>query len=116
MLTFFGRQEAMQHEGHSRGFTPLPLIVVAFGIALCCVPAGVLRGATLFSVTRTWQPNDECQLTLPMMDKSYPANAADVPVSPAKSDEPEVDLELAPYGCARLRLSEFPWIEPADGP
>jgi uncharacterized protein len=46
------------------------------------------------------------------MDKTYPANAADPPASPAKSNLPEVDLELVPYGCARLRISEFPWFKP----
>ena len=32
------------------------------------------------------------------MDKTYPANAADPPASPAESNQPEVDLELVPYG------------------
>jgi hypothetical protein len=49
------------------------------------------------------------------MDKTYPANAADPPASPARSNQPEVDLELVPYGCARLRISEFPWFKPGDG-
>jgi hypothetical protein len=44
------------------------------------------------------------------MDKTYPANAADPPKSPAVSNRPEVDLELIPYGCTRLRISEFPWL------
>jgi hypothetical protein len=45
------------------------------------------------------------------MDKTYPANAADPPMSPTVSSESEVDLELVPYGCTRLRISEFPWFE-----
>ena len=48
------------------------------------------------------------------MDKTYPANAADPPASPAMSSQPEVDLELVPYGCARLRISAFPWLKPDD--
>jgi hypothetical protein len=44
------------------------------------------------------------------MDKTYTANAADPPKSPAVSNRPEVDLELIPYGCTRLRISEFPWL------
>jgi hypothetical protein len=27
------------------------------------------------------------------------------------SSAPEVDVELIPYGCARLRISEFPVVE-----
>ncbi len=45
------------------------------------------------------------------MDKTYPANAADPPVSPVTANGPLVDLELIPYGCARLRISEFPWFQ-----
>jgi uncharacterized protein len=49
------------------------------------------------------------------MDKTYPANAADPPVGPLASEQPEVELELVPYGCARLRISEFPRIEANGG-
>lgn len=45
-------------------------------------------------------------------DKTYPANAGDVPVSPVKmSDLPIVELELIPYGSSRLRITEFPHIK-----
>jgi uncharacterized protein len=46
------------------------------------------------------------------MDKTFPANAADPPASPAVSSQPETELELVPYGCARLRISVFPWLKP----
>ncbi len=35
-------------------------------------------------------------------------SADDPPVSPASSDQPQESLELVPYGCARLRITEFP--------
>ena len=35
-------------------------------------------------------------------------SAGETPVSPVRSREPLVDLELVPYGCTRLRISEFP--------
>ena len=44
------------------------------------------------------------------MDAKFPANAADPPVSPVTSSGPTADLELVPYGCTRLRVSEFPWF------
>ena len=37
-------------------------------------------------------------------------SAGDPPVSPVFSNEPIVDLELIPYGCTRLRITEFPTI------
>jgi hypothetical protein len=45
------------------------------------------------------------------MDKAYPANAADPPASPVVVTGPIIELELIPYGCARLRISEFPWFK-----
>jgi hypothetical protein len=45
------------------------------------------------------------------MDENFPTNAADPPPSPTASSQPEVDLELIPYGCARLRISEFPRLK-----
>jgi len=35
-------------------------------------------------------------------------SAGETPVSPVRSGEPLADLELVPYGCTRLRISEFP--------
>jgi len=39
-------------------------------------------------------------------------SAANPPVSPARSDRPIVQLDLVPYGCARLRITEFPLLPP----
>jgi hypothetical protein len=39
-------------------------------------------------------------------------SADDPPASPVESKEPEVLLELVPYGCARLRIAEFPVLGP----
>ena len=36
------------------------------------------------------------------------ASAAQVPLSPVRSDSPEETVELIPYGCSRLRIAEFP--------
>ncbi|MDP2897439.1 MAG: glycoside hydrolase family 127 protein [bacterium] len=41
-------------------------------------------------------------------------SAGDPPISPVKSDEPITDLEMIPYGCTRLRITEFPVIEPSS--
>ncbi|WFU33679.1 glycoside hydrolase family 127 protein [Bradyrhizobium brasilense] len=38
------------------------------------------------------------------------ANAAPVPMSPVKTNQPETVVELIPYGCSRLRIAEFPTI------
>ncbi len=38
-------------------------------------------------------------------------SAGDTPASPAVADGPVVDLELIPYGCTRLRITEFPTID-----
>ncbi len=42
-------------------------------------------------------------------------NSADLlPVSPVKSTEPIQDIVLIPYGCAKLRITEFPVIDESD--
>jgi len=37
-------------------------------------------------------------------------SAANPPVSPAGSDRPIVEVDLVPYGCTRLRITEFPLV------
>jgi hypothetical protein len=37
--------------------------------------------------------------------------ASPPPLSPVKSDQPLIELELVPYGATKLRITEFPWID-----
>ncbi|HOM72659.1 MAG TPA: glycoside hydrolase family 127 protein, partial [Armatimonadota bacterium] len=43
--------------------------------------------------------------------KEEHAGAGMLPVSPVKSSEPIQDLVLIPYGCAKLRVTEFPVLD-----
>jgi hypothetical protein len=52
----------------------------------------------------------------PATGKLVPAVAGPTPLSPAASNEPEVDVELVPYGCTRLRIAEFPTLTKGDEP
>jgi hypothetical protein len=38
-------------------------------------------------------------------------SAGELPQSPVRSSEPLEDLTLIPYGCAKLRITEFPLLE-----
>jgi hypothetical protein len=46
----------------------------------------------------------------PASGELVPAMADLTPKSPVLSNEPEVDVELVPFGCTRLRISEFPTL------
>ena len=46
----------------------------------------------------------------PASGKMVPAMADITPQSPVVSNEPEVEVELVPFGCTRLRISEFPTL------
>ncbi len=64
---------------------------------------------------KTW--NKEAPVVLEIKGKVIPEwnlknnSADDPPVSPVKSEQKIEILELIPYGCARLRITEFPIID-----
>jgi hypothetical protein len=66
----------------------------------------------------TWA--EEAPVVIRMKGKRIPEwtmknnSADDPPPSPVDSGEPGEDLILVPYGSARLRISEFPWIMPTE--
>jgi hypothetical protein len=70
-----------------------------------------LPGATAFT---PW--TEDVPVVLKMKARQIPswgmdgASAADITVSPVNVDTPETMVELIPYGCTRLRLSEFPLV------
>lgn len=70
-----------------------------------------LAGATDFT---PWP--DDVPIALKVKARQVPgwgmngANAAPVPVSPVKTNYPETSVELIPYGCSRLRITEFPTV------
>ncbi len=48
--------------------------------------------------------------------KMYNHSAGKIPLRPRvnKSENPAVDVELIPYGCTTLRISEFPVVQVVD--
>ncbi len=70
-----------------------------------------LPGADRF---RTWE--DDVPLVIEMKAVKVArwgmkgANAGDVPASPVTATGEETTVELIPYGCTRLRISEFPTV------
>jgi len=77
------------------------------------------KGELIYSdEERKYKPwNEEAPVVLEVKGKRIPQwkiennSAADPPLSPVKSNEKIETLELVPYGCARLRITEFPVIE-----
>ena len=63
-----------------------------------------------------WQQKN-APVTLEVKGKALPQwkmvnnSAGDPPQSPVESAEPVTDLQLIPYGCTRLRVTEFPVVK-----
>jgi hypothetical protein len=61
--------------------------------------------------------NQNPPVVLKVKAKKVPAwvmnenNAGLTPYSPVQTSEPEETIDLIPYGAARLRVTEFPWIK-----
>ncbi|MEM7655769.1 MAG: beta-L-arabinofuranosidase domain-containing protein [Bacteroidota bacterium] len=66
---------------------------------------------------QSWGQAAPLELLLParrVLDWQLVENSAGpVPLSPVSSSEPREMVTLVPYGCARLRITEFPWMYPS---
>lgn len=76
---------------------------------------GVGERKTVAFVRSEWKHDEPVVLKVKgcrVLGWTMKENSADSPPpSPVKSSEPISDLELVPYGCTRLRVSEFPVLD-----